>query len=209
MDEEITSDQFDDALTSISRVTSDEGISAVRQELWYVYDDLTDHPIVAYKHDWDYLNRLLLLLSSNAEIGVERRWCTMHVLTQTMAAVAFAAYGFLVVRSGFTAEIFAILALPFGLISMALSWLRNWRHRTHGAIEPFPSVRSLFAVRRSVSTFIRRRYPLTLAKRGVRGPVVKALLRCYGLALVAVLSPVVLFIQALPDRETRFTISGI
>jgi hypothetical protein len=208
MDEEITSDQFDDALAEISRATSDEGVSAVRQELWYVYDDLTDHPIVAYKHDWDYLNRLLLLLSSNAEIAVERVWCTRHV-PQGIAAFALAIYGFLVIRSGFTGTTLLILALPFGLITLGVARLRTWQNRILAAIEPFPSVRSLFAVRRSASGFIRRRYPQSRSARKVRGPVVRVMLWFYEIAIVAVLSPVLLLIQALPQRESRVRISDV
>ncbi|MEO8593422.1 MAG: hypothetical protein ABI759_08870 [Candidatus Solibacter sp.] len=209
MDEEITSDQFEEALAEVSRATSDEGVAALREELWYIYDDLTDHPIVAYKHDWDYLNRLLLLLASNAEIAVERRWCTRYVLTQTMAGVAFATYSFLAIRSGFSGEVLVTLALPFGLIAKTVAWLRTCQGRTQVAVEPFPSVRSLFAVRRSVSSFIRKRYPQRLKARKVRGPVLRTLLWLYEVALVALLSPIVLLIQALPNRERRFTISGI
>jgi hypothetical protein len=209
MEEEITSDQFDDALAEISRGTSDEGVSAVRQELWYVYDDLTDHPIVAYKHDWDYLNRLLLLLSSNAEIAVERSWCSRHVLPQGIAVLALAIYGFLVVRSGFAGATFVSLALPFGLITLGVARLRSWQNRMLAAIEPFSSVRSLFAVRRSASGFIRRRYPKSLKTRTVRGPVMRVMLWFYEIAIVAVLSPVLLLIQALPQRESRFRISGV
>ena len=209
MNEEITSDQFDDALAEISRATSDEGVSAVRQELWYVYDDLTDHPIVAYKHDWDYLNRLLLLLSSNAEIAVERSWCSRPVLPQAISALALAIYGFLVVRSGFAGATFVILALPLGLITLGVARLRSWQNRMLAAIEPFPSVRSLFAVRRSASGFIRRPYPKSLTTRKVRGPVMRVMLWFYEVAIVAVLSPVLLLIQALPQRESRFRISGV
>jgi len=101
-----------------------------------------------------------------------------------------------------------ILALPFGLITMGLARLRSWQNRMRDAVEPFPSVRSLFAVRRSASGLIRRRYPQALTTRKVRGPVARVLLWLYRLAIVAVLSPVVLLIQALPDREGRFTISA-
>ena len=91
-------------------------------------------------------------------------------------------------------------ATPLGLITVGLARLISWLHRMRDAVEPFPSVRSLFAVRRSCSSFIRRRYPQALTRRKVRGPVVRVLLWLYELALVAVLSPVVLLIQALPER---------
>jgi|ERR1035438_1141207 hypothetical protein len=92
MDEEITLDQFDDTLADISRATSDEAVSAVRRELWCLYDDLMDDHVGTSKQGWDYFNRILLLLASNGEIAVERGWCTRHVLSQTVAAVALATY---------------------------------------------------------------------------------------------------------------------
>jgi len=36
--------------------------------LWFHYDDLKDHKVIAAKAEWDYFNRLLLLLESDAEL---------------------------------------------------------------------------------------------------------------------------------------------
>jgi len=61
LDEKITAFQFDEKLGAY-RTSQDETVSAVALEMWSYYDDLKDHNVVALKQEWDYWQRLLLVL---------------------------------------------------------------------------------------------------------------------------------------------------
>jgi len=56
-----------DSLYSIAHDTQDGTVKFVEKVMWFHYDDCKDHKIVASKQEWDYFNRLLLLLESDAE----------------------------------------------------------------------------------------------------------------------------------------------
>jgi hypothetical protein len=57
---------LDDALFSCC--SKDNMVEFVRKEMWLHYDDVKDHKIVATKLEWDFFNRFLLLLESDAEV---------------------------------------------------------------------------------------------------------------------------------------------
>ena len=67
MAEEASAFELDDALDRLARSTEDGTVKFVRKLIWFHYDDLRDHKIVATKQEWDYFNRLLFLLESDAE----------------------------------------------------------------------------------------------------------------------------------------------
>lgn len=67
MAQTITAFQLDDALFRIADATQDGTVKVVAKQMWFHYDDCKDHNIVASKQIWDYFNRLLLLLKSEAE----------------------------------------------------------------------------------------------------------------------------------------------
>ena len=72
MDEMILSDQLDNMIGEITAGTEDATVKTVGLAVWGLYDDLQDHLVVASKEQWDYLNRLLLLLRSDAQATVVR-----------------------------------------------------------------------------------------------------------------------------------------
>jgi len=67
MAERTSAFELDDALDRLARSTEDGTIKFVRKLMWLHYDDCKDHRIVATKQEWDYFNRLRLLLESDAE----------------------------------------------------------------------------------------------------------------------------------------------
>jgi len=95
---------------------------------------------------------------------------------------------------------------------MLLAWLNSRRDRKGDtaleiALTPFPSVGSLRAVRCSVRGFIRRRYPGAIAGRRIRDPIIEWLLWAPPLAVGwCMFSPVVLFLQMLPERKRKWRI---
>jgi hypothetical protein len=206
MGEEITAFQFDDALSEARNATDDKTVQTVGQVLWFHYDDCKDHKIVASKEEWDYFNRLLLLLESDGELESVKTWREWHPL-QGVAALLFVAFMVLAIRVGFGEHLFAY-ALPFGPPSMFLAWLNSRRRKktvstTEIAITPFPSVSSLLAVRRRVGGFMKRPYPKGIVGRRVRDPIFEKLMWLPWSIAWCMFSPVALFFQMLPGRDSE------
>jgi hypothetical protein len=72
--------------------TKDETVKHVADLLWYHYDDLEDHKVVASKAEWDFFQRLLLILKSDADlveistIAAITRWAK-HVYWPTRGVI--------------------------------------------------------------------------------------------------------------------------
>src|SRR5512141_1226431 len=84
--EEITAFALNEAVSGIGAKSKDETVKQVVAMLWYHYDDVDDHKVVATKGEWDFFQRLLLVLKSDADIVAEtgeRRWTAR----QAVAAV--------------------------------------------------------------------------------------------------------------------------
>ena len=199
--EETTAFQFDDALTRISDKTQDQTVCDVAMDLYFLYDDFRNHKIVASKAEWDYFQRLLLLLKSDGRIEVvkRRRW----TIRQLIAVCCLTLFVVLALRSGFGAHLM-LLATPFGFISMSLSY---WRHRaarpydrTWIPLIPFFSCAGLLAVHRTVPTFSKRQYPPSLATRRIRSRALELAMWIRGVLMWLVFSPLVLLLQAMPEN---------
>ena len=67
MEERIGAFELHDSLDCIAHETEDGTVKVIGRQIWFHYDDCKDHKIVASKQTWDYFNRLLLLLESEAE----------------------------------------------------------------------------------------------------------------------------------------------
>jgi hypothetical protein len=211
MAEEITSHQLDDMLAEVAATTQDSSVRVITREVWGLYDDLVDHLIVTSKQGWGYLNRILVLLGSDSEVEVIRSWDGFRA-TQCFAAAALAGYVYLTALSWFSAASLIGWAFPFGLISMALALANRRRgesERTSDSITaPFPSVSTLMSARRKLKNFERMRYPPALATRRIRSRLNNVLTGFPFHLGWLLLSPVVLVVQAMPDREARFCLRG-
>ena len=209
MDEKITAFQFDDVLAETISATKDKTMRRVGQELWYHYDDVKDHKIVACKEEWDYFNRLLLLLQSDGEIelvNTTRQWR----LRQAVAATCLGAFGLITLQTGFGDHLF-VFAMPFGVVSMVIAWMNSREQRkryyTDSVITPFPSVSSLFYIRRRVRGFKKKRYPKAIMGRRIRDPFIdRAMIIPWGIIWL-MFSPIPLFFQMLPKRECETRIN--
>ncbi len=211
MDEGITAFQFDDALTQTSRTTSDETVQTIRKVLWYHYDDCKDHKIVASKQQWDFFNRLLLLLESEGELETGKSWYEWHPL-QCVAAFLLLLYIITTYREGLGGHLIGF-ALPYGPPSMLLAWFNHRRERKNIttaeiSLIPFPTFGSLMAVRRRAAGFRKRAYPHAVAGRRIRDGVIEKLMWIQWLFIWCMFAPVALFFQMLPRRrcETSITI---
>lgn len=203
MEERIAAFDLADSLDGIAHATKDETVKFVGRLMWFHYDDLKDHKIVASKQEWDYFNRLLLLLESEVEaefVKTPRSWRAQ----QAVAALFLAGFVFVALRSGFGKSLI-VYTLLSGAVSMFVMWsgLRGLEKPSAAeiAITPFPSIASLLSIRRRVTMFARKRYPKSIAGRRIRNPFVEKV-RCIPTGILwLVFSPIVLLIQALPQRQ--------
>jgi hypothetical protein len=190
--------------------TKDETVKHVADLLWYHYDDLEDHKVVASKAEWDFFQRLLLILKSDADLVEEtgkRRWTAR----QAVAAVCLAIFGVAVARTGWGYHLFWA-TIPLGGVSVLLklwhSSLEEPRLRQQAPLIPFGSVSEMRSLRRKVRGFVKSRYPLWLGSRQIRGPGSVAFNWLHFVAVWLLFSPVALFILALPEREQQWKVVG-
>lgn len=205
MEERLTSFKVDDLCFEIKKSTRDPVVVETADTFWLFWDDFQDHKFIADKEDWQLLNRLRLLLQSDAELEFEpgrRTWDW----TQAAAVAGLLGFAGMAWRLGW-GEHLNIYGIPFGVLSMGIAWIRNRRQQAEEArLEnkpetlPFSSYGNLRLIRRQVPGFLRLPYPATLAGRRLRNRWVERimLLPC-GVAWL-ICSPVPLFFQTLPGR---------
>ncbi len=195
LDGETTAFKFDDEIFSIS--SDDLTIRHVVQQLWLFYDDLKDHKVKLSKEAWDYFQRLVLVLQSDAQIEVSRRqrWDYTHLVALTaLLLFLYAAYWM-----GWGAQLL-VLAIPFGAVSIAISC---WRSRTAAskvdknqiALMPFSSVSELLPLRRRVQNFRKRKYPPGMTPFKIRTPLEETAMKLQSYAAWLRFSPLVLAFQ--------------
>jgi hypothetical protein len=202
IDGKTTAFNFDEEIFSIK--SNDPTISHIVCQLWYFYDDCKDHKVQLSKEAWDYIQRMILLLQSDAKIefSKRRRWD----FTQLIAMAALLLFVYEAYWLGWGKQLLA-LAIPFGLVSIAISW---WRGRkSAGAIEkseialmPFASISELLPLRRRVTSFRKRKYPPGMKQFNIRSPLMNFAITLQSYALWAMISPLLLIFQALPIKET-------
>jgi hypothetical protein len=203
LDGETTAFTFDDELFNLK--SDDPTISHVIYQLWLFYDDLKDHKVQLSKEAWDYFQRLILVLHSDAHIQVSkrRRWDYTHVVAlTTLALVTYAAWWL-----GWGMQL-VVLLIPCGIVSIAISC---WRGRSASknvdkeqiALMPFSSVSELLPLRRSVQKFRKRKYPATMTPFKIRTPGEEAAMKLQSYLAWLRFSPLVLMFQVLPTTETQ------
>jgi hypothetical protein len=216
LNEEIKSFQFSDALNEIRMQTADETVDLIVDVLWCYYDDdLLSHRVYAFKYEWDYFHRLLLVLESDTELEIIEtpKWSPR----QPIAAFAVAAFVILALCLGWGVHLL-VLSIPFGLISGLLSYWRYKKTVTYDAtalaLTPFSSLAQLLAARRQVPLFSKKRYPGRLVRRMIVHEIAVSPIHLPQLLLLGImrllLSPIWLVHQAMPetDRELRVKISA-
>ncbi len=208
LNDEITAFDLDDKLWDIRQKTKDETVDDVAAAFWYHYDDLKDHNVVASKQEWDYFQRLLLVLESDAKIVTKRtrRWS----VRQFLAAVALAGFCAAAAYLGW-GEHLLIVAVPFGVVSMLLSF---WSRRAARSAPqpdliayPFSSVSAILHALRKCPGFRKQRYPKRLRGRSIRGRLARTAAWIPALAMWLLLAPAVLFFQMLPDSDWPIVIA--
>jgi len=213
LNDEIKAFEFHDALDEIRAQTKDRTVKDIVYCLWYHYDDLKNHKIVASKEVWDYFHRLLLVLESDSEMetSISRKWS----FRQPIAACALTAFVVLAWSLGWGLHLL-VGYIALGIASMLLAYARSKASPKLNAAEiastPFSGTSQVLAARRRVPHFVKWRYPTHLSKRTIRHWILEADLPLLGKVVYGVLwvmfAPVVLLFQATPevDFETRVII---
>lgn len=197
LDEQIKAFDLDEALDSF-RDSDDSGVRYVARTMWYHYDDCDDHLVVANKQQWDYFQRLLLLLESNSTVIQEHRrhWS----VTQLIAALLLAACIGIAIRFGVGSHLL-ILFVPFGLASIAISHCRRpivERGPYDDIVTPFSSISDLRAAYDSALHFRKRQFPRRIETRLIRSPTMSAFWTCHMYVMWAILAPAPLLVQCAP-----------
>jgi len=202
LDGQITAFKFDELLDEF-RESSDETVRYAIEGAWYHYDDCDDHLVTLSKPEWDFFQRLLLLLESDntIEITTTRRW---H-WSQAVAFAALVGLLGLAIQIGWRSQLL-VAAIPFGVVSVTISYVRA-RTRRDGPYEailsPFASFAELKSTFASVTTFRKTRYPRTLEQRRIRSPLMNLVYQLQFFAAWLVFSPVPLLAQTFPVTEIR------
>jgi hypothetical protein len=202
LDDRVSAFALDEALDEF-RDSSDPTVRFVALTLWYHYDDCRDHMVALSKAEWDYFQRLLLVLHSDCQVATTwvRRWSW----TQLAAIGCLVGLGWCLARFGWGQHLL-VLSIPFGLVSVGISY---WRRRSYVAgahdqiLVPFASFAELSAVYRTSAAFTNQRYPRALAERRIRSRVAEFGLRLQLYAAWLMLSPLPLLVQAFPQAEAR------
>jgi len=202
LEEQTSAFAFDEALQKFHDST-DPTVRLVAEAMWYHYDDCKDHMVALSKLEWDYFQRLLLLLESDGQIALttELRW---H-WTQLAALGCLIALGGCVAVFGWGQHLLAF-SIPFGLVSIGIS---RWRQRIRPAeaydqlLTPFASFAELNAIYRTTAAFAKKRYPRALAGRRIRSRVAAFGVGLQFYAFWLMLSPIPLLVQTLPRTQTR------
>ncbi len=207
MDEALTAFAFDEEINDIRTATADNTVDFVIDSLWFHYDDCKDHLAGLSKPEWDYFQRLILLLESDGQIARvrRRRWS----VRQMIAAAGLIAFGLCVIRVGVGWHLFGFAVL-FGPLSILLA---HWRDRSEGQpaeeqlrLAPFSSFAELRAARKAVTYFSKKQYPAGAATRMVHSRLMTTAVWLQTAVLWSFVSPLILLFQALPETETNIRI---
>ena len=193
-------DAFHDRIGAIAAETHDETVQQFVVWLWFCFDDLKNHKIVATRTDWNYFQRLLLILSTDAHVRTEstRSW---H-WTNGVAALLLVTFVWIAIQTGF-GEHLVVIALPFGALSLLISWLvaRVNNEELDDGLFPFQTRASLRSWRRRAACFAKQPYPQDLIERRIRTASMERVLHFQFYALWILLSPIALLIQTIPSSQ--------
>lgn len=189
--------EFDEQLDEF-RSAGDPVIDYVVNSVWFHYDDCDDHLVCFNKQQWDFFQRLLLVLASDCQVQSDaRREWSCRQLVAAAALLAFAGFAW---QLGWGYHLL-ILSVPFGLVSIALSFwgpkLQTPPDPYAPIIFPFATFSDLAAAYRQVQ-FRKTRYPQELANRRIRSPLRDAIAHVYGYVMWLIVSPVPLLFQVFP-----------
>jgi hypothetical protein len=186
----------------------DSAIRFVVHAVWFHYDGCADHLVDLSKPEWDYFQRLLLLLESNHSVRSAStcRWSFL----QLFAAVALIEYVAIAHQVGWRLQLI-LSGIPFGIVSICLAYLRYHRVGVgpyDTILFPFTSFDELRAAYDS-ARFKKMRYPFRQKARRVRPAFVDILLHIQFYVLWSIFAPIVLFFQLFPVVDSDRCVTNV
>jgi len=208
LNEEIGSFEFDELIFDISINSEDETIIYIVNTLWYFYDDVKDHKVLFTKEEWDYVQRLLLILNSDKEIikKEEKEYTVRQVLSLVLLIIFIISFFYL----GYTFNLL-LVSVGLGLLSMLINY---WKSKSINKktndikweLEPFSSISELLILRRNQNTFKKSYYRKMLKKRKIRSTFTTYIMHIHSRLSWLVFSPFVLLYQSFPEKTHKIKI---
>lgn len=199
---DITAFEFDEQLDRF-RDADDPVLQYVAGAVWYHYDDCEDHLVCLSKAEWDYFQRLLLLLASDCQIEVSttRIWS----VRQLAAGISLAVFTYFACQFGWGRQLLA-LAIPFGFISMLIAYLPRRLVATTDPYEPiiypFASIVDLETAYHAAG-FRKVRYPRLIGGRSICSPFMDSFYKLYTLFAWCLFAPIPLLFQCFPEVASQ------
>ncbi len=206
LSDRIGADAFDKKLWELYPKTEDQTVKYALGMLWHTYSDLEDHLVRLDRREWGAVQRLALLLASDAEMQVRRKW---HWYSgQLVAAATLGGMCILFIIN------FVLALLIGGIVSIALATTRRQIRASYIAPDPccawpFPSLGAIARTLRHAPSFSKRAYRHEIGARESRRPrfnnmrlpqFIERPLSGVGWCVV---SPAVLIAQCLPVRISQ------
>ena len=216
LDGELWAFAYDEAVHEVWDETDDPTVERVAALVWYHYDDCTDHPAALSREQWDYFQRLLLILESDGRLEetTRRRWRTSQAVAAAgLAVTAVVGWG-IFEAVGFGEGLLVACVPGFAASVAAYALNRNADRRLHEsrrvALDPLRERRPVrFGWKTWRRSGTRRRgfgnggNPREVGERRIRGAASELLSWVHVSCSWFVAAPLVLLAQTLPHTETR------
>lgn len=204
LDEKIKAFEFDEALDEF-RDSGDDAVRFVSETVWYHYDDCEDHFVVLSKPEWNFFQRLLLLLESNSTVTLtrNRHWTPTQLLAAFLLAICLT----IAYQTGI-GEHLLVFFIPFGFGSIVISRFRYPAEETgpyDAILTPFKSFHVL-RITYKKTRFQKIRFPSQLITRTIRSPFANWFGLLYYYICWCMLSPFPLLLQCFPTSTDNVEI---
>ncbi len=195
---------FDAAIYNVE--SDDPTVHDIIYRMWYHYDDCKDHTVTLSKPEWNYFQRLLLILDSDRHIESKttRNWCW----SQLWAFIALLAFACLAYQLGLGQHLLAASIL-FGVVSMLIAYFRQRAHQPDNslvALTPFATFAELRDTYRQVEGFRKQRFHRDFVAPQIRSHTMNQMMMIPTWIAWLMLAPLVLFAQSLPDRDSTTSV---
>ena len=202
---EVRSYGFQEQLAEF-RDSPDSAVRFVAKQEWIFYGDTEDIPALLSKPEWDFTQRLLLLLESDCVVRetVSLQWS----VTQGFALLALLGLLWIGDQQGWGYHLLA-LAIPFALVPAVIIWVGDDSPCSPSAqaLFPFATIKELRSVCQVVG-FRKARYP-ERTKEQLQGMQANGASQITMFMVLLVLSPILLVFQVLPKRVAKIRVTAI
>jgi len=206
LNDEISASEFSHLLEPY-RSSDDATVSEVVFVAWFHHDDFKDHDVILTKSDWNYFQRLLLVLDSNDHLVKisSLKWG----FSQLVALASLVAFGFAIFHFGFGFHLL-LLTIPLLFLTLLIIRLRNREvpiAAYNNILNPFSTFTELKSTYEAVPEFRKTRYRKELSTRRIRSNAMHifgtALAYCGWFVFSPFFLPFILFFLIFPDTQTH------